>query len=96
MKEFVSLVIVLLIYGLISIVAYKLLIRINSRILRVGGLLLYYSLTYGLFEFINFINRTLRENNIVIDFGHANTALVLLFFVCCLIALVNSFFILKK
>jgi hypothetical protein len=88
MTTTLSLVFIIAIFLILSYWIHRLLLNLKKSIFWVVTIL-YFLITYGLFELSNYIHIFLREYGIYLEFGHASLLLVMVFFFCIILALLN-------
>jgi hypothetical protein len=85
----ISIIIIFIIFLCSSYVLHRVLIRIKSVTAFIIIALLYLIGTYYYFEIINSLDNALTDKKIYLEFGHANIILILILFICILLAIIN-------
>ena len=88
MNEYLASAIILAGYGILSYAA-NLIIRKSNPVVVGITVALYFVATYAYFEEILKLHYYLRDRGFYIDFGHAELLLIMLFFFCIIIAVIN-------
>ncbi len=89
MKEYFFVLIILLIYLIVSYFMNRYLLKISSTIKFIVIIILYFIGTYYFFSILDKTNYIIKNTKYHLDFGHANTLLVLLLISCFIIGIIN-------
>lgn len=88
MNEYAASVIILVGFGILSYVA-NLIIRKSNLLLAVTGAALYLAITCFYYVGIFKLHLYLKDKGFYIEFGHADLLLVILFYICIVVAVIN-------
>jgi len=89
MQTFLAIILIFLLYLFASFVLHQYIVKCKSPIVVFLFPIFYIAGTYYYFELVFRIHHKLRENNIFLEFGHADIVLLEIMFVCFLLTIIN-------
>jgi len=89
MKEIIVLFSVIIIFVVISWLLNIYVQRLKKKWMFMLLFLIYFIFTYCFFALLVYVRETLTLKGIYFEFGHSDIEIIEVFFLCCLLALIN-------